>query len=74
MYCYFEMKVLTKIKKKCNNYSAKLKLIEVKETRSVTMNIFSKKIYFLFKSFVKIELSYVFTIDLFSTAESCMEQ
>ena len=35
-----------------------------KETRSVTM----------FKSFVKIELSYVFTINMFSIAESCMEQ
>ena len=32
------------------------------------MNIFRKK-YFLFKSFVKIELSYVFTINMFSTAE-----
>ena len=30
----------------------------IKETKSVTMNIFRKK-YFLFKSFVKIELSYV---------------
>ena len=47
--------------------------IGFKETRSVTMIIFRKK-YFLFKSFVKIELSYVFTIDMFSTAESCMEQ
>ena len=28
--------------------------------------------YFLFKSFVKIELSYVFTINMFSTAENCM--
>ena len=45
----------------------------IKETRSVTMNIFRKK-YFLFKSFVKIELSYFFTINMFSTAESCMEQ
>ena len=27
----------------------------LKETRSVTMNIFRKKIYFLFKSLVKIE-------------------
>ena len=46
--------------------------ILVKETRSVTMKFFRKK-YFLFKSFVKIELSYVFTINMFSTAESCME-
>ena len=44
----------------------------VKDTRSVTMNIFRKKI--IFKSFVKKELSYVFTINIFSTAESCMEQ
>ena len=34
---------------------------------------FSKKKN-LFKSFVKIELSYVFTINRVSTAESCMEQ
>ena len=46
---------------------------ELKETKSVTMNIFRKK-YFLVKSFVKIELSYVFTIDMFSTAENCMEK
>ena len=39
-----------------------------KKTRSVTMNIF------LFKLFVKTELSYVFTINMFSTAESCKEQ
>ena len=38
------------------------------------MNIFRKKKYFLFKSFVKIELSYDFTINMFSTAESRMEQ
>ena len=44
-----------------------------KETRSVDMNIF-RKIFFLFKSFVKIELSYVFTINMFSTAENCMEK
>ena len=47
--------------------------IAVKETRSVTMNIF-RKIFFLFKSFVKIELSYVFIINMFSTAENCMEK
>ena len=45
-----------------------------KESRSVTMNIFRKKKYFLFKSFVKIVLSYVFTINMFSTAESFLEQ
>ena len=42
-----------------------------KVARSVTMNFFRKKC-FLFKSFVKVELSYDFTINLFSTAENCM--
>ena len=36
------------------------------------MNIFRKK-NFLLKSFVKIELSHVFTINMLSTAENCME-
>ena len=40
----------------------------IKETRFATMDIFRKKNTFLFKSFVKIELSYVFTINMFSTA------
>ena len=44
----------------------------VKETRSVTMNIF--RILFFFKSFVKIELSYIFTINIVSTAENCKEK
>ena len=30
--------------------------------------------YFLFKSFVKVELSYVFTINMFTIAESCTEK
>ena len=38
------------------------------------MNIFREKKYFLFKSFVKVELSYVFTINMFSTTENCMEK
>ena len=44
-----------------------------KEAKSVTLNMFRKK-SFLFKSFVKIKLSYVFTINMFSTAENCMEK
>ena len=60
--------------KKLEGYGRKGSLLLLlKETRSVAMNIFQKK-YFLFKSFVKIELSYVFTINMFSTAESCMQQ
>ena len=43
-----------------------------KETRSVTLNIFEKKIRF--KSFVKIELNYVFTINMFIKVENCMEK
>ena len=46
----------------------------MKAAYSVTMNIFRKKKYFLFKSFVKEELSYVFTIKMLSTAENCMEK
>ena len=34
------------------------------------MNIFRKKKYFLFKSFVKVDLRYVFTINLFTIAET----
>ena len=41
---------------------------QLKAANSVTMNIF------LFKSFVKVELSYVITIEMFSTAENCMEK
>ena len=41
----------------------------VKEAKSATMNIFWKK-YFLFKSFVKVELSSVFTINMFTIAET----
>ena len=48
--------------------------ITLKETRSVSMNIFFEKKYFLFKSFVKIELSYVFTINMFRTAENCINK
>ena len=40
----------------------------VRPAMSVTMNIFWKKKYFLFKSFVNIELSYVFTINMVRTA------
>ena len=47
--------------------------VQFKETRSVTMKFFQKK-SFLFKSFVKIDISYVFTINMFSTAENCMEK
>ena len=47
--------------------------ITVKAAYSVTMNIF-QKFSCLFKSFVKVELSYVFTIKMFSTAENCMEK
>ena len=48
---------------------------QLKETKSVTMNTFRKIFFsFLFKSFVKVELSYVFTIKMLSTAENCMEK
>ena len=43
----------------------------VKETKSAT---FFEKFSFLFKLFVKAELSYVFTINLFTIADNCMEK
>ena len=43
----------------------------IKETKSATMNIFRN--FCLFKSFVKVEFSYVFTINLFTIAENCMK-
>ena len=43
------------------------------ETKSGTMNIF-RFFYFLFKSFVKVEFSHVFTINLFTIAENCTEK
>ena len=42
-----------------------------KETKSATMNTF--RFFFLFKSFVKVELSHVFKINLFTIAENCTE-
>ena len=47
--------------------------LKVKETQSATLNIF-RFFYFLFKSFVKVELSYVSTINLFTMAENCTEK
>ena len=46
----------------------------LKETKSATMNIFLFFFYFLFKSCVKVELSYAFTINMFTIAESCTEK
>ena len=43
-----------------------------KETKSAIM-IFLIFFYYRFKSFVKVELSYVFTINLFTIAENCTE-
>ena len=48
-------------------------LFTLKETKSATMNIF-RFFLFSFKSFVKVELSYVFTINLFTRAENCTEK
>ena len=49
-------------------------MIAIKETKSATMNIFRKKKSILKMVFVKVELSYVFKINLFSLAENCMEK
>ena len=49
-------------------------ILRFKETNSATMNIFRFFFHFLFKSFEKVELSYVFTINLFTVAENCTEK
>ena len=45
-----------------------------KETKSASMDIFRIFFYFLFKSFVKVELSYAFTINMFTIAENYTEK
>ena len=55
------------------NHALERIYFDFKAAYSVTMNIFRKK-KILFKSFVKVELSYVFTINMFSTAENCIEK
>ena len=44
-----------------------------KETKSATMNIFRKK-FFSKNGVCKVELSHVFSINLFTIAENCMEK
>ena len=59
---------------KCTHVCAAQKsLLTLKAAYFVTMNIFRKK-YFLFKLFVKVEFSYVFTIKMFIIVENCMEK
>ena len=41
---------------------------------SLQLRIFFDFFYFVFKSFVKEDLSYVFTINLFTIAENCKEK
>ena len=41
---------------------------------SLQLRTFFSIFYFRFKSFVKVELSYVFTINLFTIAENCTEK
>ena len=56
------------------NLCEKISFPQPKAAYSVAMNIFRTKKYFLFRSFVKVELSYVVTINLISAAENCMEK
>ena len=59
----------------CSNvddFNNRNKYMPFKETKSATMNIF-RNFYFLFKSFVKVELSYAFKINMFTIAENCTE-
>ena len=54
--------------------SCKYQSLTLKETKSAIMNIFRFFFIFIFKSFVKVELSNVFTINLFNIAENCTEK
>ena len=45
-----------------------------KETKFCNYEHFSNFCIFFYKSFVKVELSYVFTINLFNIAENCTEK
>ena len=45
-----------------------------KETKSAIMNIFRFFFIFFFNNFEKVEMSYVFTINLFTIAENCTEK
>ena len=56
-----------------SKYCAPKTYVKVTKSATTCMNIFQKK-SFLFKSFVKIELKYAFTINLFTTDENCMEK
>ena len=46
--------------------------VKIKETKSATINIFD--LFDFFKLFVKEELSHVFTTNLFTKAENCIEK
>ena len=69
-------KVLLKCeKKKILTKALNLEMDQFKDTKSATMNIFSKKKqHFLLKAFIKAELNYVFTVNLFTIAANCMEK
>ena len=52
---------------------AESSICSLKETKSATINIFQFFLFF-FKSFVKVELSYAFTINMFTIAENCTKK
>ena len=67
-----------------SEYSAHLYVVQNFDTKSLKYCCYLKRLslqlctffeisYFRFKSFVKVELSYVFTINLFTIAENCTE-
>ena len=51
-----------------------LELLSPFKRLSLQLLSFFEIFYFLFKSFVKVELSYVFTINLITIAENCTEK
>ena len=58
----------------CIAFASRLNILWVLKRLSLQLWTFFEIFYFLFKSFVKVELSYVFTINLYTIAENCTEK
>ena len=73
IYHHFVTSLLHSATTNCNFAFQMLKCAYLKRL-SLQLWTFFEFFYFLFRSFVKVELSYVFTINLFTRAENCTEK
>ena len=72
-YCLHSMLPKNKSRRK-SRWQNSWQVEEMLKRLSLQLWTFFEMFYFLFKSFVKVELSYVFTINLFTIAENCTEK